>query len=775
MSIKLKTVMGQMNIVRGRWVSEASNALAVREPTDRLRGPFPKGDLFVVVEVRGDSNESERDALGRLLAETIRNTYYQSSGSVTASLRRALLAANELLLAENDVDPGNGQDPELGRRSSDVGLLGGVAAAAVCGEDVFVATVGPAITYTVTRGVVTQFPGTSPWLDMADAHATGAPALGRRAGLDVQLFHVLVEAGDILVLGDSRFAAHTSPDIIEEAVAYQGVEGALTNLGRLTGGHDCTALVAEIQAQSRGALRTQEPEVVPSRVSRSRPGGEELISAQALSREPQTRSDAAPQVTMARVGGGVVGLVAWVRRSLGQLPVRQWFVALVGGLVALVGGLVALLMVILTGLRTLVGRVLPNKDGGSPTRQYATMAAQAHPIRTTSLPQGVLRTVALLIPVIVLLVVGLTYWQKGVARENEYNDLMGRAELTYQQALGADANTARDLLAQAEVLLTQAEAIKPGEATIGEMRGAIAEHQDQIDQVERLYWVGELRSYDEPGAELRRVVVNGLHVYVLDNGVDKVYHHQLDEANDALEPDQGDPVLVQRGQQVETTVAGEMIDLVWRSAGGNRQTSDLLILESGGLLEFNPSWGLVPVPIADKESWGLPTAVGSYFGNFYILDPQAGQIFRYVPGVEGYDTPAEPYFPEDSPADLTGAVDIAIDGFIYVLYADGTIRKFEGGVPVEFEVADVDKPLGRSTAIYTAPDDVAQFIYVADAGNKRVVQLNKDGRFVRQFKPRDEESVDFNTLRSIFVDELSGKLYLLNDHALYVANITPLE
>ena len=38
------------------------------------------------------------------------------------------------------------------------------------------ATVGPAVTYTVTRGMVTQFPGTSPWLDMADPQATGYPA-----------------------------------------------------------------------------------------------------------------------------------------------------------------------------------------------------------------------------------------------------------------------------------------------------------------------------------------------------------------------------------------------------------------------------------------------------------------------------------------------------------------------------------------------------------------------------------------------------------------------
>ena len=77
--------------------------------------------------------------------------------------------------------------------------------------------------------------------------------------------------------------------------------------------------------------------------------------------------------------------------------------------------------------------------------------------------------------------------------------------------------------------------------------------------------------------------------------------------------------------------------------------------------------------------------------------------------------------------------------------------------------------------MYTAPDDVAKYIYVADAGNRRVVQLNKDGRFIRQFKPRDEQGVDFSTLRSLFVDELAGKLYLLNDRALYVANITPIE
>jgi hypothetical protein len=765
MSIELKTVMGQMNVVRGRWVSKTPNALAVREPTSRLRTAHPKGDLFVTLELRGDYEESGRDQLSQSLAETIRNIFYQSSGSITASLRLALLKAHERLLAEYAQRPV--KEPaaeESSSRAGRNGWLGGVTAVAVRGEDVFIASVGPAITYTVTRGIVTQFPEASPWLDMADPLATGAPALGRWTGLDVQLFHVQVEPGDMLVLGDSRFAARTSADQIEKAVAYQGVEGALTNLGKLTGGHDCTALVVEIQAKSKDS-QVQEKAAAPDHTLHPR----QTVSVKPVATPDATlpanlsHTSARDGAALREVEGGLSGKVS---RPRIQVPVGRW-------LAALGKGLLALLMVISAGLRTLISRVLPGQGHPAPARQAVT-TGQAHRIRTSRFPQRILRTIALALPIVVILVVALTYWQRGLARENEFNGLMEQAQTTYQQAVNADDATARELLAQTEGLLGQAEAIKPDEPVIGELRGSIAEHLDKIGRVERLYWVGQLRTYEDPGTQLRRIIVNGLDVYVLDAGADRVYRHQLDEVNDALKPDEGDPILAQRGQQVGTSVVGEMIDLVWMPAGGNRQTSDLLILESGGLLEYNPSWGLTAVPIANKESWILPTSIGGYFGNFYVLDSQAGQILRYLPTTEDYTAPAENYFPENA-VDLSGAVDIAIDGFVYVLYADGTIRKYEGGVPVAFEITELDKPLSRPMAIYTATDDVAQYIYVADAGNRRVVQLNKDGRFARQFKPRDEEGVDFSTLRSIFVDELTGKLYLLNDHALYIANITPLS
>jgi DNA-binding beta-propeller fold protein YncE len=74
-------------------------------------------------------------------------------------------------------------------------------------------------------------------------------------------------------------------------------------------------------------------------------------------------------------------------------------------------------------------------------------------------------------------------------------------------------------------------------------------------------------------------------------------------------------------------------------------------------------------------------------------------------------------------------------------------------------------------AVFTAPDEEVQYVYVADAGNQRVVQLEKDGRFMRQFKPREGEAVSFANLQDIFVDEIGGRLYILDSNNLYVANI----
>jgi hypothetical protein len=240
---------------------------------------------------------------------------------------------------------------------------------------------------------------------------------------------------------------------------------------------------------------------------------------------------------------------------------------------------------------------------------------------------------------------------------------------------------------------------------------------------------------------------------------------------EALLPDNESLLVVSRGQTVEEVSVGELLAMTWMPAGGNRQTSDLVALSSSGLLEYNPSWGITTSALARPNNVVAPVAVDSYFGNFYVLDPPANRLWRYLPTADGYNAPPESYFPADKPVDLTNAVDLTIDGAIYVLFKDGRIGKFEAGQAVNFNVSGLDKPFKNPVSLFTAPNETVQHLYVADAGNRRVVQLNKDGSFVRQFKPREGEPISFANLQDIFVDEIGGRLYLLDSNNLYVGNL----
>jgi hypothetical protein len=297
-----------------------------------------------------------------------------------------------------------------------------------------------------------------------------------------------------------------------------------------------------------------------------------------------------------------------------------------------------------------------------------------------------------------------------------------------------------------------------------------------LGNVQRLYYLPQLRQYPDSGTNLKDVIIQGVEVYVLDRGNNRIFHHRLDDLGETLQPDDESLLLAAQGQVVDETTMGLLIGMTWMPAGGNRQTSDLVILSSSGLFEFNPNWGLTTSTITGGEALVFPVAISSFFGNFYILDPQANKLLRYLPTADGYSAPPESYFPADQPVDLTNAVDFTIDGAIYVLFNDGHIGKYLSGQPVEdFNVSGLNQPFNNPVSIFTAPNETIQHLYVADAGNQRIVQLEKNGTFMRQFKPRIGEAVSFANLQDIYVDEISARMYILDSNNLYVANIPTAE
>jgi len=69
----------------------------------------------------------------------------------------------------------------------------------------------------------------------------------------------------------------------------------------------------------------------------------------------------------------------------------------------------------------------------------------------------------------------------------------------------------------------------------------------------------------------------------------------------------------------------------------------------------------------------------------------------------------------------------------------------------------------------TGSMDESGSVYVADAGNSRVVQFSKAGEFIRQLRSRDAGHMD--GLRGLFVDETAKKIYLIAGNKLLQATL----
>lgn len=584
---------------------------------------------------------------------------------------------------------------------------GGVTCAVLREEDIYIAQAGPTTAYVSCQGEFTCFPE-SPLAELTPEQAV---PLGFKRGVPVRFYHRRVGAGDIILLANSSLAQQASPEQIGQAVVEQDLELALANLEKLAGGGDTSAMVIRVV-----------------------PAGEKT----------RIKSEVARRPALAGVGAAAKEL----------LPHPDWG--------SLGRRMASLLASTLRGTGNFLRRLLPEKEGPTPSER---VIRPRQPSRTAAGSRNFWMGIAIAIPVIVVLLVIAVYWRQGSARQARFEELVAQAQEQMSLAGQVDEATARGHLLKALDSLTQAHKLEPDKPPVSDLQKNIVDKLKQIDRVIELHWINPLWEYNEPGSDPGRVIVNGIDVYVLDKGLDRVYKHLLDDTLQALQELEAEPVLLRKGDQRDPIVVGELVDVVWMEAKGGRLRGSLLVVESGGsVLEYDPIKGIGVLPIGGSDSWIQPQIAGSYEGNFYLLDSSLNQILRYEPdygGLPGY------YFPTPGQVELAGVVDMAIDGQVYILYADGRILKFIGGQPAPFELVGLYEPLRNPTALFT--NEEANSLYVADAGNKRIVQLTKEGRFLRQFQAGEGEA--FDQLKGFFASETYHRLYFVSGNKLCVTNM----
>lgn len=163
--------------------------------------------------------------------------------------------------------------------------------------------------------------------------------------------------------------------------------------------------------------------------------------------------------------------------------------------------------------------------------------------------------------------------------------------------------------------------------------------------------------------------------------------------------------------------------------------------------------------IKNQNDWTTVGGLGVYFGNMYVLDKKANQIYKYPAAASGFGSKAN-YFAKDAQPDVSQAAAMTIDGSVWILTTDGHVTKYTKGKQDDFALKGLDKPLSHPTRIYT--DVNASNVYILDNGNARVAVFTKDGTFVIDY-PADTlaRAKDFD------VFEKDKKMFVLSDNKIW--------
>jgi hypothetical protein len=763
--MQFKTAVDQIAVVDGRRVDQAAGIVAAGAGSARANGRG-QGSLYVLVEVSGEP--AGRDLVAAELANCVCDAYYQQRRSVTAGLQEAVREANTILLDQNQ------QALRVEQRTA------GISCAVLRENDLFIAQAGPAAIYLAHEGRVIRFPETSPWLDNIPSAEMEAVALGQRRQVRVDLFHTQVTEGDTVLLVEGSVARRIPRKAWYQILLAPSPAQVLAALVAAGSGGDLSACVLRLGSSRADRAVSPATLAVPAAAA----GRPVIRPAKAPARTEADRAATAP--APAPIGTGAAGPPG--QRDEAALDAEPTHAArapqagkprrtLKGVLTATAAGLLAF-------LKQLAPSPSPPEPPPAaeprPTRVVVSADVKKTPQRQAARRspsrggpwQKLILLIALAIPLVAAGIVVYTVVEHGQARIAESEELWARAQDRFSQAQSTgDPATVRTLLGEAQQALDQLLEEQPDNLQAVELQKRIISRLDEANQVRRVPWGSALASYPA-GAEPSRVAVNGVHLFVLDRNADVVYHHQMDEFKQALQPDTEGRVVMRKGDQVGNLLVGDLVDMAWMPVGNGRQKAGLVVLDSSGsLVDYNPNSGEKTASrVAGNETWKYPQLVGSHTGRLYLLDSGDNEIWRYGPTAKGYTAAPDRWLQADQ--DLAGVQDMAVSDSIYLLYADGTIRRLTAGVQDVFDLSSWDIQPKGPTAIFAQPPNGSQRVYVADVGNARIVQSTADGRLERQYRLADPEGASgadpLRSVASLYVDDIDQRAYFLSGQELYM-------
>ncbi len=643
-----------------------------------------KGLLYLLVT----SRISSRHALEatRLAAETIRNEYYyDESAGIRVCIQKAIGTANKRLAHQAD---------RLGLKSPDGNGPIGVALAVVRGNEMYVATVGPAEAYLIRQARLSTLP--DPYRER------GLPS----GELEPDVWRGEVSVGDSLVLVSPNLMSKLGPDELKDAMLTLHPQSAMEHLHH--------RFVADGGAGSDGAIAFEASEV----------------SATARGRAPVPVKPAeplagAPDRSPIPLADNVQAAGVAVSAAAGSAKVAA-------------GG----------AFERVIGRfqdLLPRRKPAY--RRVTPLASRRETQRRAAL--------ALLALVVVVGGLGLAvYAFGGQSKEGAISSVnagqtalqKAKEDLAAVKAPGVDLVTdqpgqAKELLTDAYTQLQAARAANVSDAVIAPLEKQAVAGLDKLYKVVPVATSPLFTFKAAEGADPINLtaMVKGPDgaPYVIDRSTKTVYRIDL-KAKKAT-------IVARAGQKAGgTTIATPR----FLAVGG----PDLLMLDSkNNLWRWRPSNSsgkgtLGKIKVNGSASWGDDVAgIGTYLKdegrglyNLYVIDPSEQQIRAYSPAFDGGGFPAAalPWLATARPVDTMSS--IYIDGDLFATEG-GILERFTSGKNDGWKADAPDDALLRPNPSYSIVAGSTQrrtgVVYVYDKANDRIIAVDKaNGDYKGQFR-----------------------------------------
>ena len=744
-----------------------SQAIGVLQPTPG-DAQARRGNFYALVELMGDG-----PGRGQALADIqsiLQQTYYSAGGSVSAILEQAIQNAHASLAA-------------LNRRNPDTDLRAGILCAALVQGHLVMASAGPGLALLASAGRLAQFPP-DPSHFVNPIGANNPPT--------ISIYRHQMQADDVLFLGESDWILVTD---------VKTLGGAIVNTTRLNRMEMVDYLrQASNQAQIPGlfvvfqhkrALSAAQsaalPSGLPTSVSATPPvhglPPEDDYARPAAQRSPAIWDNPPVRMPVPAQTERAAPRPLPSSAALTEAPQPSQRISAQ----AIAEQLAAATASSVLWLKGLAAKILPEAASraqsdaaarwvGSPAGPEISIPQRALPATPPFMPPAptsgsrarLFILLAVLIPLLAFATVGILNLRRGAVTQAAGENLVEQAEAQLakaEQALNLDDKAAaRAALNDAQRYLSEAtDLIGPSERS-GELSQRIRTELQKLMNVRSLY------SLDFPLVEFpaeaapQRVIVFDQDVYVLDSGRQLVEHFRTDASRTVVEERSG--AVLQEGDVVEGVTVGRLVDITWQPRiPGFADKASLLILDrNNNIFSYNQIDAATVVRLADAAQLQSIGQMETYNGRLYLADEQRNQIWRYSPAGLGYDEPPDEWFDPQIQANLAGVVAFAIDSDIWLLMENGTLLRYSQGRQLPFSLDTSAGVTGRlaDMALSISPDGK---IYMADSSQDRILVFDKLGNYIEQLQAAENNAL--HGLRGLYLDEVSGTLFILTQTSLY--------